>query len=376
VAIESVTADAGAGGASFGVDTITGSVQVPYVKLMSGADAAEDLISGDAANGLDVDVTRVSGTVAVSNAGLTELAAAINASSQMDVNIAASGATVPVSNAGLTELAGAINASAQMDVNIAASGATVPISHTALTELAAAIDTELQVDIVGALPAGTNAIGKLAANSGVDIGDVDVASVAGNVTVVQGTAANLNATVVGTGTFVVQAALSAGTNTNEVVGDIAHGTAVGGNPVQVGFEGRSTDMTAVDSGDVVRGLATLVGKQVNLPFAVPGATWSYASPAAVADTADDEAKAAGAAGVRHYITSVQVFNADDSVGTEVVIKDGSSVLWRGWAEQTGGGCSAVFTTPLRGTAATAVNVANITTSAETYFNLQGFSASE
>jgi len=36
--------------------------------------------------------------------------------------------------------------------------------------------SEAQVDIVGALPAGTNAIGKLAANSGVDIGDVDVTS--------------------------------------------------------------------------------------------------------------------------------------------------------------------------------------------------------
>ena len=34
----------------------------------------------------------------------------------------------------------------------------------------------MQVDVVGALPAGTNAIGKLAANSGVDIGDVDVTS--------------------------------------------------------------------------------------------------------------------------------------------------------------------------------------------------------
>ena len=37
--------------------------------------------------------------------------------------------------------------------------------------------TEMQVDIVAALPAGTNAIGKLAANSGVDIGDVDVTSI-------------------------------------------------------------------------------------------------------------------------------------------------------------------------------------------------------
>lgn len=36
--------------------------------------------------------------------------------------------------------------------------------------------SEMQVDVVGPLPAGTNAIGKLAANSGVDIGDVDVTS--------------------------------------------------------------------------------------------------------------------------------------------------------------------------------------------------------
>lgn len=39
--------------------------------------------------------------------------------------------------------------------------------------------TEMQVDVVGSLPAGTNAIGKLAANSGVDIGDVDVTSLDG-----------------------------------------------------------------------------------------------------------------------------------------------------------------------------------------------------
>ena len=36
--------------------------------------------------------------------------------------------------------------------------------------------SEMQVDIVASLPAGSAAIGKLAANSGVDIGDVDVTS--------------------------------------------------------------------------------------------------------------------------------------------------------------------------------------------------------
>lgn len=37
--------------------------------------------------------------------------------------------------------------------------------------------SEMQCDIVASLPAGTNAIGKLSANSGVDIGDVDVTSI-------------------------------------------------------------------------------------------------------------------------------------------------------------------------------------------------------
>jgi hypothetical protein len=69
--------------------------------------------------------------------------------------------------------------------------------------------SELQVDVVAALPAGTNAIGKLAANSGVDIGDVDVLTLP-NVT------------------------LAAGTNTNEVVGDVAHDIAIAGNPLTVG----------------------------------------------------------------------------------------------------------------------------------------------
>ena len=83
--------------------------------------------------------------------------------------------TVAVTHDALTELAAAINASSQMDVNVAAG--TVAVTHAALTELGTAIDTEVQCDIVGALPAGTNAIGKLAANSGVDIGDVDVTSI-------------------------------------------------------------------------------------------------------------------------------------------------------------------------------------------------------
>jgi hypothetical protein len=54
----------------------------------------------------------------------------------------------------------------------------VDIGDVDIKSIAAGTNNIGDVDIASALPAGTNAIGKLAANSGVDIGDVDVASIA------------------------------------------------------------------------------------------------------------------------------------------------------------------------------------------------------
>lgn len=150
----------GSGGDTYRSIDKTG-VKTQVVTLDVGGSGAESLVSG---------TVPVSGTVtanlsATDNAVLDSIDAAVNG-------------TVAVSNAGLTELAAAINASSQMDVNIAASAATVAVSNAGITTIAGAVSgTEMQVDVVGALPAGANAIGKLAANSGVDIGDVDVTSV-------------------------------------------------------------------------------------------------------------------------------------------------------------------------------------------------------
>jgi hypothetical protein len=72
-------------------------------------------------------------------------------------------------------------------------------------------DRKLHVAVQDALPAGSNAIGKLAANDGVDIGNVDVASVSGNVTVIQGTGSNLH-TVVDSGTITTVSTVSTVTN--------------------------------------------------------------------------------------------------------------------------------------------------------------------
>lgn len=58
-----------------------------------------------------------------------------------------------------------------------AGGDLASISTGMSTVAGAVAGVEMQVDVVAALPAGTNAIGKLAANSGIDIGDVDVTSI-------------------------------------------------------------------------------------------------------------------------------------------------------------------------------------------------------
>lgn len=89
------------------------------------------------------------------------------------VTVDGSGVTQPVSGTVTANLGATDNAvldsidaqTASMDTNLG-------------TVAAAVSGSEMQVDVVASLPAGTNAIGKLAANSGVDIGDVDVTSIA------------------------------------------------------------------------------------------------------------------------------------------------------------------------------------------------------
>ena len=216
------------------------------------------------------------------------------------------------------------------------------------------------VDVVTlpALPAGAN-----------NIGDVDVLTIAagdnniGNVDIV--TMPNVT--------------LAAGTNTNEVVGDAAHDAAIAGNPVRIGGRALTADYTAVVAGDTADFITTLTGKQVLYPYAIPGETWTYAAASGgIVNTTGVTVKTAGAAGVRNYITRVQVINGHATVDTDVQIRDGAAgtVLWRGWAENSGGGVSANFDPPLRGTAATLVEVACGTTGSATYFNVQGFTAAE
>jgi hypothetical protein len=90
VPIEIAEANPGSGGVKFAVDNITqgsDTLSVPYVKLMSGADAAGDVIPGTATYGLLVDVSRVQGNVSVTQSG----AWSVNQSGVWNVNAAQSG---------------------------------------------------------------------------------------------------------------------------------------------------------------------------------------------------------------------------------------------------------------------------------------------
>lgn len=94
------------------------------------------------------------------------------AASMTPIVVDGSAVTQPVSAASLPLPSGAATAANQATANaaLAAVQAAVETLDNAIA------GTEMQVDIVASLPAGTNAIGKLSANDGIDIGDVDVAS--------------------------------------------------------------------------------------------------------------------------------------------------------------------------------------------------------
>lgn len=180
------------GGTQYAVDDALGANPTGTLALAKRDDALAALtpVEGDAIE-LRVDANgalwiKVSGTVTVDGSGVTQ----------------------PVSAASLPLPTGA------------ATEATLGSVKTAVETIDNAIaGTEMQVDVVAALPAGTNAIGKLAANSGVDIGDVDVLSIAagtnviGRVAAIPATSAIYNGTTSTTPVFVAVDVATSGDNT-------------------------------------------------------------------------------------------------------------------------------------------------------------------
>jgi hypothetical protein len=215
-----------------------------------------------------------------------------------------------------------------------------------------------------------------------------------NVAQVAGTATSVNSGVVGAGVqriviatdqpaltnalkvdgSAVTQPISGTVTASNTTGNIAHDVADSGNPVKIGARALSADIAAVVANDRSDLLATLLGKLLVMPYALPGATVSGSGNKT--DTTDLSLMPAPGAGIRNYVTHITITNAHATVGTKVVLKDGSTIIWRGYADALGGGVSGPLPTPLRLTANTALNGACITTGADVDFSVVGFTAAE
>jgi hypothetical protein len=216
-----ITAGAGSGGTSIADDAAFTNASTSVTPVAGVYNSTLGTVADGAASALAI-TPKGSLMVNLRDASGTEVS--VGGGTQYDDDAVYAGDGAKVTMAGVvrrdanTTLAGADGDVAPLQVNAAgalkvdASGAAVPITDnsgsltvdyatTGSGTATGALRVELPTNgtgviatvgavtaITNALPAGTNAIGKLAANNGVDIGDVDVASVAGTVTV-GGTAA-------------------------------------------------------------------------------------------------------------------------------------------------------------------------------------------
>lgn len=157
-------------------------------------------------------------------------------------------------------------------------------------------------------------------------------------------------------------------------GPAAHDSPIAGNPVRVAGRALNAMFTTVGLGDTVDLVTTLSGALITRPFAIPEADWSFASPAGgVVNTTDVVLAAAAGGSLRRYITSMQISNAN-ATATEVVLKDGSTIIWRGHLPANAPGRDIEFATPLKTSGNAALNFACITTGAQVYVSAQGYTA--
>lgn len=148
---DNLTLNSGSGGATLAADDIAG-IHHQRVKIQHGADGS----ATDVSTASPLPISDAGGSLTVDNATLAVVGGGTEATA-MRVTIASDSTGV---------------------LSVDDNGGSLTVDSATLTTIAGAVSgTEMQVDVVAALPAGTNAIGKLAANSGVDIGDVDVTSV-------------------------------------------------------------------------------------------------------------------------------------------------------------------------------------------------------
>ena len=139
----------------------------------------------------------------------------------------------------------------------------------------------------------------------------------------------------------------------------SEGGATGTNPVAIGLEARTSSKTSVANSTLVRPIATVDGRLITRLNAIPENEWQYAAASGgITNTTDVVLQAAAGSGIKNYLTGLSVANAS-ATASEVVVKDGSTVIWRTYLAANAPTQSIKFITPLQSTANTALNAASI-----------------
>lgn len=161
-----------------------------------------------------------------------------------------------------------------------------------------------------------------------------------------------------------------------VDGGVAHDGADSGSPTKIGGRAVNAEITPVSANnDRTDAVFDLTGKQIVLPYSNPENFVSGAITSAMTGTTSTSLIAAPAAGLRNYITQITVSNSHATVGTDVIIQDGSggTTLYTIPAAAVYGGSVLTFPVPLRQpTTATAIYCANVTTGASTKVSASGY----
>lgn len=165
-------------------------------------------------------------------------------------------------------------------------------------------------------------------------------------------------------------------------GQVSAGASVAGNPVIIAAEGRTTAAGQVSNGGSKRLQSTTDGRLIVKSYAVAELDWSYAAAASgiVNTTTAVTIKTAAGAGIKNYITWIDIEAEALGAATEVAIRDGAggAVLWRTKIGTGGllGGRAIQFPSPVGGTANTLLEVVTLTASVTgaVYFNAGGFTA--
>ena len=180
----------------------------------------------------------------------------------------------------------------------------------------------------------------------------------------------------------VPVAIQGGTVTTAgVQGTQTHNSSTVPNPILTSILGVSANPAVGTTAQQQRAIGTLIGVPVTKPYSIPEGEWSYGAAAGgILNTVTAVTiRAAGAAGIRNYITGIQVFSEALTTATELAIRDGAggTVLWRTKIPTTGLPTTQFeFPNPIKGTAATLLEVVTLTASGTgaVYFNAQGYSA--